>query len=57
MLSVHNFNPLVVETISLQNTQKPREINELKLDLRGEGDRGGSKDDDEDVDGVSRENV
>lgn len=57
MLSAHNFNPLVVETISLQNTQKPREINELKLDLRGEGDRGGSKDDDEDVDGVSRENV
>lgn len=57
MLLAHNFNPLVVETISLQNIQKPREINELKLDLRREKDRGGSKDDYEDVDGVSHEDV
>lgn len=48
MLSARNFNPFVVETIS---PRKPCEINELKHDLRGEGDRGGSNNDDEDGDG------
>lgn len=48
-LSVRNFNPFVVGTIS---PQKPCEINELKHDYaRGEGDRGGSNNDDEDGDG------
>lgn len=37
MLSARNFNPFVVETISPRNARKPREINELKLDLRGVG--------------------
>lgn len=51
MLSVRNFNPFVVETTSPRNARKPREINELKHDLRGEGDRGGSNGSDEDDDG------
>lgn len=51
MLPARNFNPFVVETISPRNVRKPREINELKLDLRGEGDRGGSNGRDEDDDG------
>lgn len=38
MLSARNFNPFVVETISPRNARKPCEINELKLDLRGEGE-------------------
>lgn len=36
MLPVRNFNPFVVETISPRTDRKPGEINELKLDLRGE---------------------
>jgi len=42
MFPARNFNPFVVETISPRNARKPREINELKHDLRGEGDHGGS---------------
>lgn len=51
MLSTRNFNPFVVETISPRNAGKPCEINELKLDLRGEGDHKGSNNGDEDGDG------
>jgi len=50
MFSARNFNPFVVETIFLRNARKPREINELKLDLRGKGDRGGSNSGAEDDD-------
>jgi len=47
MLSARNFNPFVVETISPRNARKRCEINELKLDLRGEGEYGGSNGDDD----------
>lgn len=60
MLSARNFNPFVVETISPRNVRKPCEINEFKLNLRGEGERRGSNNEAEDGDGqrrVGRENT